>query len=308
MVSTHQKAYSFPPLSLVTAKPIFDLKDRIIEAQPKKLNKEKRGVSMNDKKGIIIVRVLDASPEAVWRAWTDPQIIKQWWGPEEFSAPSISVDLRVGGKYIYAMHGPKGTEWDKDMYSAGMYKEIEPCKKLVVTDYFSDEKGEMLEPVDFGQDPNFPKESTVTVLFEETQAGGTKLSIIYPEPAKKEQMEAMLKSGMTEGWNSSLDKLERVLEAKTIAGEKTLAKEDAMDECEEKKLMDKVMPDPKSGFAGKERVCDTDVEKELWKLNEEPKMTSEEVGKVSLSRKERSGEDEEMLAGIGDVSAHSASL
>ena len=129
---------------------------------------------MNDEKGIVIERVFDASPEAVWRAWTDPEIIKQWWGPEGFSAPSIKVDLRVGGKYIFAMHGPKGSEWDKDMYSAGIYKEIVPNKKLVVTDYFSDEKGEMLEPADFGQDPDFPKESTVTVLFEETEAGQNK--------------------------------------------------------------------------------------------------------------------------------------
>lgn len=90
-------------------------------------------------------------------------------------------------------------------------QEIVPYKKLIVTDYFSDQKGEMLEPSAYGMDPNFPKESTVTVLFEETQVGRAKLSIIYTAPAKKEQMEAMLKSGMKEGWNSSLDKLERVL-------------------------------------------------------------------------------------------------
>ena len=81
-----------------------------------------------------------------------------------------------------------------------------------------------------------------------------------------------------------------------------------MDDCEEKKLMDKVMPELNSEFAGKERVCDTDVEKELWKLSEEPKMTSEEAGASGSSRKESSAESEEMVPGIGDVSAHSASL
>lgn len=135
-------------------------------------------------------------------------------GPEGFSAPDIKVDLRVGGKYIFAMHGPKGSAWDKDIYSAGVYKEIDPPAKLVATDYFSDENGAMLEPVDFGQDPNFPKESTFTVLFEEMQTGKTKLSILYPKPEKKEQMEAVIKSGMKEGWDSSLDKLKKVLEAK----------------------------------------------------------------------------------------------
>jgi len=173
---------------------------------------------MNDEKGIVIERVFDAPSNAVWRAWTDPEVIKQWWGPEEFTAPEIKVDLKVGGKYIFTMHGPKGSEWDRDMYSAGTYLEIVPDKKLVVTDYFSDENGRMMEPADYGMDPDFPKESVVTVLFEETQTGRTKLSIIYPETARKEQMDAMLKSGMEEGWNSSLDKLARVLTA-TISKE-----------------------------------------------------------------------------------------
>jgi len=168
---------------------------------------------VNDEKGIVIEKVLDASRDAVWRAWTEPKFISKWWGPEGFSAPSIKVDLKVGGKYIFAMHGPKGSQWDKDMYSAGIYKEIVPNKKLVVTDYFSNEKGEMMEPADFGQDPNFLKESTVIVLFEETERGKTKLSIIYPKPETNEQMDAMLKSGMKEGWNSSLEKLKRALKA-----------------------------------------------------------------------------------------------
>jgi uncharacterized protein YndB with AHSA1/START domain len=100
---------------------------------------------MNDEKGVVIEGAFDAPPDTVWRAWTEPELIKKWWGPEGFSVPSIKVDLRVGGKYIFAMHGPKDSEWDKDMYRAGIYKEIVPNEKLVVTDYFSDEKGEMLE-------------------------------------------------------------------------------------------------------------------------------------------------------------------
>jgi hypothetical protein len=58
----------------------------------------------------------------------------------------------------------------------------------------------IMEPADFGQDSNFRKESTVTVLFDEIERGKTKFSIIYPKPGKKEQMEVMLNSGMREGW------------------------------------------------------------------------------------------------------------
>lgn len=168
---------------------------------------------MNKEKGIVIERIFNAPREAVWRAWTEPELIKKWWGPEGFSAPSIKLELRVDGKYIFAMHGPKGSEWDKDMYSAGVYKEIIPDEKLVVTDYFSDENGKMMEPAYYGMDPNFPKELTATILFEETDQGKTKLSIIYSPPETKEQLEAMLASGMNEGWDSSLDKLKMVLES-----------------------------------------------------------------------------------------------
>lgn len=170
---------------------------------------------MSKPNSLVIERIFDAPREMVFKAWTDPEMIKKWWGPEGFSAPSIKVDLRVGGKYIFAMHGPKGSEWDKDMYSAGEYKEIVPNEKIVSTDYFSDEQGNKISPVDYGQDPNSPSEMKVVITFEDadppTGGGKTKLTITYPKPETEEQFQAMLKSGMKEGWNSSLDKLAQSL-------------------------------------------------------------------------------------------------
>jgi len=91
---------------------------------------------------------------------------------------------------------------------------------------------------------------------------------------------------------------------------KTLRKEIVMDECEEKKLMDKIVKDPNNEFVGKERVCDKDVEKELWKLNGESKMEAEKKVIVGSNEKPMKGDPakEEVLPDIGDVSAHSASL
>ncbi len=180
---------------------------------------------MDEKKQIIIERIFNAPREMVWKAWTDPEMVKEWWGPEGFYAPSVKVDFRVGGKYIYAMHGPAGSEWDKDMYSAGIYKEIVPNEKLVVTDYFSDSEGNMIDPTEEGQGPDMPKEMTVLVKFEDFEEDGptspmaskgqvkTKLSIIYT--AENDQMyEGMIKSGMREGWATSLDKMAKVVEGK----------------------------------------------------------------------------------------------
>jgi uncharacterized protein YndB with AHSA1/START domain len=167
---------------------------------------------MADKKQVIIDRVFKAPVERVWQAWTDPELVKKWWGPEGFTAPSVKSDLRVGGKYVYAMHGAAGTEFDKDMYSGGEFVEIVPNQKLVVTDYFCDEAGNKVAPSEAGMPiADFPEESTVTVLFADQGDGTTKLSIVYAEPETDAQWEAMLKSGMNEGWQSSLNKFEAVV-------------------------------------------------------------------------------------------------
>jgi uncharacterized protein YndB with AHSA1/START domain len=77
-------------------------------------------------------RVYDAAPEAVWKAWTDPEMIKQWWGPDNVSIPECEIDLRVGGKiYIVmeageAMGQYKGTKWPM----LGSFTVVEPNAKL----------------------------------------------------------------------------------------------------------------------------------------------------------------------------------
>jgi uncharacterized protein YndB with AHSA1/START domain len=164
---------------------------------------------MANTKEFKITRVFNASRELVWRAWTDPEMAMKWWGPEGFTSPSIKIDLRVGGKYIFAMQGPKGTEWDKVMYSAGVYKEIIPFEKIVCTDYFSNENGDVIPPSEYGAGADFPVENLVTVTFEEYD-GKTTLSIVYGD-LSEEVLEVMLKMQMKEGWESSLEKLEKIL-------------------------------------------------------------------------------------------------
>lgn len=157
--------------------------------------------------GIIITKTFNAALTKVWQAWTDPKKVKKWWGPKGFSAPSIKIDLQVGGKYIFCMHGPKGSEWDKDMYSAGKYLEIIPMEKLVITDYFSDQDGNKVAPTQEGMDANMPDEMKVEVTFKKINDKQTTLTIFYPRPKSDAAFEAMKKSGMNDGWLSSLDKL-----------------------------------------------------------------------------------------------------
>lgn len=153
--------------------------------------------------GVTITRVFDAPVEKVWAAWTDPEQIEKWWGPKDFTAPHIQTDFRVGGKYLYAMHGPAGTEFDRDMWSTGTYQEIIPLKKIVYTDSFADAKGNAVSPETYGM-RGLSDVMHVTVEFKPIEGGSkTELKLTHVgAPAGSEHAR-----NMEAGWNESLDKL-----------------------------------------------------------------------------------------------------
>lgn len=151
---------------------------------------------------ITIERTFDVPIERVWQAWTDPEQIKKWWGPKDFTAPFITNELRVGGSYLYCMRGSvKPGAPTQDFWSGGTYKEIIPLKKIVATDHFTDEDGHKISPNDVGMPGEWPDEMVVTVTFEAIN-GSTELAIVHEGHPK----------GMVEmaklGWEQSLDKLE----------------------------------------------------------------------------------------------------
>ena len=154
---------------------------------------------------ITITRVFDAPRERVWQAWTDPAMIAQWWGPKDFTAPHVNVDLRTGGSYLYAMHGPAGSDFDKDMWSGGEYLEVVPMEKIVATDYFSDENGNKMNGADAGMPGEWPDEMKVTVTFEDAGEGKTKVTLVHEgHPADFADM-------AEQGWNESLEKFAAAL-------------------------------------------------------------------------------------------------
>src|SRR3989441_11491469 len=78
---------------------------------------------------LTIARVFDAPRESVWKAWTDPERAKRWWGPEGFTAPFIKIDLRVGGKYLFCMRSPDG----KDYWSTVFYNDTAPLQRFALS-------------------------------------------------------------------------------------------------------------------------------------------------------------------------------
>jgi uncharacterized protein YndB with AHSA1/START domain len=154
-----------------------------------------------DTDAAMITRTFDAPRELVWAAWTEPERMMRWWGPKDFTSPACTIDLRVGGKYLFCMRSPDG----QDYWSTGTYREVVPMERIVYTDSFADEHGNVVPASHYGMGDDLPLEFTVTVTFDERE-GRTTMTLRHeglPAGEMRDQAAA--------GWNESFDKLEASL-------------------------------------------------------------------------------------------------
>ncbi|HLA42852.1 MAG TPA: SRPBCC domain-containing protein [Aggregatilineales bacterium] len=158
-------------------------------------------VSETTQQELVITRIFDAPRELVWKAWTEPEHMMRWWGPENFTSPVCKIDLRVGGKYLNCMKSPEGQEF----WSTGVYREIVPMERIVFTDSFADEHGNVVSAAHYGMEGDIPLEMLVTVTFEDHD-GKTRMTLKhvgFPVGEMSDMAEA--------GWNQSFDKLAATL-------------------------------------------------------------------------------------------------
>jgi uncharacterized protein YndB with AHSA1/START domain len=164
------------------------------------IRKFMRSENMNSKitgNELVITRIFDAPRELLWKAWTDPDMVTKWWGPKDFTAPVCKLDLRVGGKYHCCMRAPDG----KDYWSTGVYLEIIENERLICTDSFADENGNIVPASHYGMTGDFPLVLEVTITFEDID-GKTKMTL------KHKGMPADEHGNMaSQGWKQSFDKL-----------------------------------------------------------------------------------------------------
>jgi uncharacterized protein YndB with AHSA1/START domain len=156
---------------------------------------EQHGAAVQNE--VVIHRVFDLPVTKVWRALTESEQFKKWWGPKGFTCPSSTMEARVSGRYLNCMRGPDG----KEFWSTGVVKEFIPGKKLVLTDSFSDPKGNKIPASDYNMPGDWPKELLITFELEEAD-GVTKLKLLHegiPEEAHDD---------CVKGWNECFDKLE----------------------------------------------------------------------------------------------------
>jgi uncharacterized protein YndB with AHSA1/START domain len=148
--------------------------------------------TLNPELDLELVREIDVAPELVWRAWTEPELIKQWFAPAPWSIADVDLDLRPGGGVAITMQSPDGDQYP----NVGCYLEVIPNERLVWTE---------------SMDPGFrPKDSdlplTAILELEPLPNGGTRYRAIalHADPAGVKQHQEL---GFDEGWSAALDQL-----------------------------------------------------------------------------------------------------
>ncbi len=146
-------------------------------------------IMANEEQELVLTRVFDAPRELVFKVWTDPKHVAQWWGPQGFTNPVCELDLRPGGAIRIHMRGPDGTVYPM----TGVYQEVVQPERLVFT----------IAVLDANDNPMFEVLTTVTFA---KQSGKTK-QILRARVIKRTAQAAPYLAGMEAGWTQMLDRL-----------------------------------------------------------------------------------------------------
>lgn len=157
---------------------------------------------------LVVTRVFDAPPDLVFKVWTDPKHVLNWWGPKNFTCPFCTIDLRPDGVFRFCMRSPDG----QDYWNRGVYDEIVPPpgrSRIASRIYFSDAAGNIVPPTYYGLGTDIPAEMRDVVTFEphgDERNPQTRLTIRRDTP-----LSVSKRYGEDVGWNQSLDRFEAEL-------------------------------------------------------------------------------------------------
>jgi uncharacterized protein YndB with AHSA1/START domain len=125
---------------------------------------------------VVVIRVLKASVEEVWKAWSDPEYVTQWWGPAGFTSPAAEMDFRVGGASLVCMRAP-AEYGGQDMYNTWTYTRIDPHERIDFISNFADKDGTHLNPADLGVPPGVAHDVPHVIVFKGAGDGATEMTV-----------------------------------------------------------------------------------------------------------------------------------
>jgi uncharacterized protein YndB with AHSA1/START domain len=149
---------------------------------------------MSADRELVLTRLINAPRAKVYRAWTDPALLKQWFAPKPYTTPIVEIDVRPGGSAYFVMRGPDG----KDLPNRGVYLEVVPNEKLVSTDAYVS-----------AWEPSEKPFMTLILTFKD-EGGKTRYTarVRHWTVADREAHEKM---GFHEGWGLCADQLEALV-------------------------------------------------------------------------------------------------
>ena len=145
-----------------------------------------------DSNDLVISRLVRAPRAKLWRAWTDPQLLKEWWCPKPWTTEVRAFELRPGGAFHTFMRGPEGASSD----NPGCFLEIVPQHRIVMTSMLS-----------AGWRPATPWLGMTAVVTMADEGEGTRYvaTVMHPDVATAKRHEEI---GFFQGWNTCIDQLE----------------------------------------------------------------------------------------------------
>ena len=146
------------------------------------------------KKTVVITAEFAAERDLVWKAYTEPELLDQWWAPKPYSSRTKAMDFREGGRRFYAMVSPEGQE----SWAVQKYTSITPKTNFKFLNAFADEN----------ENPQLPG-SDWDLNFSEQNGKTTITTTIYNE--SRERMEMLMSMGFKEGTEAAYDSLKELL-------------------------------------------------------------------------------------------------
>jgi uncharacterized protein YndB with AHSA1/START domain len=152
------------------------------------------GQEAGESRDLLLVRLIDAPAQTVFRAWTEPELLKQWFTPKPWSVASAVLDVRPGGSNVVVMRSPEGQEFP----NKGVYLEVVKNQRLVITDAYT----EAWEPAE--------KPFMTAIITFDNDGGKTKYTarVRHWSVADRKTHEEM---GFHEGWSKATDQLEALV-------------------------------------------------------------------------------------------------
>ena len=125
---------------------------------------------------VVVTRTFDAPVQQVWKAWSDPAYVMQWWGPTGFTCQLAEMDFHEGGTSLVCMRAPQ-EYGGQDLYNTWTYRKIDTHKRIEFIQHFTNQDRAQLDPAQIGIPPGVPKEVRHVISFKELDGDRTEMTV-----------------------------------------------------------------------------------------------------------------------------------